>query len=551
MELLRQRFTTSLEDALDQGPYDFVIVGAGFFGCFVASKLYQLSHPKKPKVLILEAGDLWLPGHVKQYPFLTPKDLHRIPGVTAQGKVFYGPQDAWIAEKGYRQTTMVGGHSTQWDLWAPRTQPEDFADWPTRIADEVVDAMPAMELEMGLRPARPFFKGVLQDQLQVQLNRHLDQFSEFDEIRPGPFAAQGHAEQSGSLAAGPFCPLSMLLETMANDTEGHVKLVTGCRVRRFEISDQRVIGLAVRDNRQNRFAEIKIGNRTQVITTAGIRQSTRLFLESLSPRGRGYEQIGRNLNGHMKSEFHVRFPKSVLSLPDAQLLPQAALETHGADSCMQIFAVGGRHESGRPHFAEPHFEQDRVKQHSVLGDQNMLTLTLVSYTGIGGDNNRILMEKIANQDVANVQAYYRLNKNDLDNWQRHDVLAIKFLQSLIRNHGKKDELNKVEWKVGQQWLSTPPQSASQVRSPINSVGFECGTLRFSDDPDTGVLNQFGRSNGFANLYCLDSAAIPSTGAGSPVLPTLTWARIATQKLVQQWYKHAMSRPASINGKIFA
>jgi choline dehydrogenase-like flavoprotein len=54
--------------------------------------------------------------------------------------------------------------------------------------------------------------------------------------------------------------------------------------------------------------------------------------------------------------------------------------------------------------------------------------------------------------------------------------------------------------------------------PLQSVGHQCGTCRFGEDPATSVLDLHCRTHDIDNLYVVDGSFFPSS---SGVNPTLT------------------------------
>jgi choline dehydrogenase-like flavoprotein len=53
--------------------------------------------------------------------------------------------------------------------------------------------------------------------------------------------------------------------------------------------------------------------------------------------------------------------------------------------------------------------------------------------------------------------------------------------------------------------------------PLQSVGHQCGTCRFGDDPMTSVLDRDCRTHDIDNLYVVDSSFFPSIAAVNPTL----------------------------------
>ena len=57
-----------VKEANASQPFDVVIVGAGMFGGYCAEKLYRHDRSKTLRVLVLDAGALYLPTHMQNLP---------------------------------------------------------------------------------------------------------------------------------------------------------------------------------------------------------------------------------------------------------------------------------------------------------------------------------------------------------------------------------------------------------------------------------------------------------------------------------------------------
>src|SRR5262245_33857026 len=57
-----------VDAANDSKPFNIVIIGAGMFGAYCAEKLFRRDTSNKLRILVLDAGALFLPTHVNNLP---------------------------------------------------------------------------------------------------------------------------------------------------------------------------------------------------------------------------------------------------------------------------------------------------------------------------------------------------------------------------------------------------------------------------------------------------------------------------------------------------
>jgi choline dehydrogenase-like flavoprotein len=60
-----------------------------------------------------------------------------------------------------------------------------------------------------------------------------------------------------------------------------------------------------------------------------------------------------------------------------------------------------------------------------------------------------------------------------------------------------------------------------------------GTTRMSDDPKSGVTDQWGRVHGIANLYVAGSSLFPTAGWANPTLTILALALRTSEHLLER------------------
>lgn len=133
------------EATSDPGGIDVVVIGAGMYGAYCASKIYELSRerfwdPKKAlRVFVLEAGPFVLPEHTQNVSSLGFYD----PGIASPIDVGAGSRSGIRNEVwgvGWRSNQpfvglayCIGGKSLFGGGWCPRLEPSDLTQWPKDI----------------------------------------------------------------------------------------------------------------------------------------------------------------------------------------------------------------------------------------------------------------------------------------------------------------------------------------------------------------------------------------------------------------------------------
>jgi choline dehydrogenase-like flavoprotein len=94
-----------------------------------------------------------------------------------------------------------------------------------------------------------------------------------------------------------------------------------------------------------------------------------------------------------------------------------------------------------------------------------------------------------------------------------------------------DRWTKVLREVAGHHTVIPHEAYFKKRIPLEGVGHQNGTCRFGTDPGTSVLDPFCRAHELANLYVVDGAFFPSSGAVNPSLTIMANAlRVADHLL---------------------
>ena len=142
---------------------DVVVIGAGMYGGYCASKVFELSKARfgnqrsdPLRVLVLDAGPFIVPEHNQNIPDLglpTPSvfDAKSIGSGTnpQSSNIVWG--FGWRSNQRYsEQAYCVGGKGIYWGGWCPRLQRSDLEEWPAEVRDYLTVVNPANPI--GKRP---------------------------------------------------------------------------------------------------------------------------------------------------------------------------------------------------------------------------------------------------------------------------------------------------------------------------------------------------------------------------------------------------------------
>jgi choline dehydrogenase-like flavoprotein len=120
------------------------------------------------------------------------------------------------------------------------------------------------------------------------------------------------------------------------------------------------------------------------------------------------------------------------------------------------------------------------------------------------------------------------------NWQLQD-LDVKTVSEVVDALGRDaakmglGHVEKAEWLNGNaaKWVSDRQVSAHHIGGYHHM-----GTTRMSDDPKSGVTDQWGRVHGIANLYVAGSSLFPTAGWANPTLTILALALRTSEHLLE-------------------
>src|SRR5262249_50506390 len=216
------------------GPFDIVVIRAGMFGGYIADKLYRRAANIGPRVLVVDAGAVFLPPHVPDLPplpFSRPAPHLPLTGPTEQvvapnaqdpgpQNLFWGPP--WHSNQAFPGLAYcIGGRSLYWGGWSPRLTAADLgprptgqATWPTNVANYLLANYEAVETEMGVRPTTDYISGSLFEKLSA---RFASVISAGQLVEEAPLAVQGKAPESGLFPFDKYSSAYLLFDAIRED----------------------------------------------------------------------------------------------------------------------------------------------------------------------------------------------------------------------------------------------------------------------------------------------------------------------------------------------
>lgn len=365
------RYHCSLWDEAtkDSADIDVVVLGAGMYGGYCASKIYELSKARfgRPlRVLVLEAGPHVLPEHGQNNPnlgFYNPSGTQPITSganVETRNEVW---GIGWRSNQQYiGQAYCVGGKGLFWGGWCPRLQATDLAQWPSEVSDFLTQVHPsrpvstrpithndlatgnklkrgdplsgyeAVEYEIGVLPVDDFVFDPVQTAAEsirrIGLNEALRLFmtdleasidSRITQVLPAPIAVQTQSFIAGLFSLDKYSSVPAMFAAARDDhgdgrdTDLRMAIVPNCHVRLLTFRpDPEAAQRGTRTVEKilvqvgNEAKELVISPHCQVVLAMSAIESTRLALESFSLVGSGLRAPGDELMGR-NFMIHLRF----------------------------------------------------------------------------------------------------------------------------------------------------------------------------------------------------------------------------------------------------
>lgn len=520
--------------------YDVIVIGTGAGGGTLAAKLA----PTGKKLLVIERGN-YVPRE---------KDNWNSTAVNLKGK--YQTKEVWRDRDGkdlHPHTNYnVGGNTKFYGAALFRLRKEDFGE---------------IRHHSGLSPAWPISYDEFEPYYaQAELMYHVhgrrgEDPSEPPASSPYPHSAVSHeprmqqlSEDFARLGLKPFhTPLGVMLEEnnprkskciRCGTCDGYpclvyakadaqvlgvdpaleypnVTLLTDAKVARLETSASGREVSKVVVERNGAREEYSAG---AVVVSCGAINSAALLLRSAGdkhPRGlaNGSDTVGRHYMGHVNSVLMAisKCPnptvfQKTLSVNDYYLRGPDFEYPMGHISFVGKFD-GETLKAGAPAIA-PGFTLDLMATHS-------LDFWLTS-EDLPDPDNRVTLDR-----EGNIVLSYKPN-----NEEGHKRLAAK-LKDLMQ----RQTACPVHGHECHQGLFARNLFLGQ-RIPLAGVAHQNGTIRFGNDPKSSALDRNCRAHEVDNLYVVDGAFFPSSGAVNPALTIMANALRVGDHLIDRMNGHA-------------
>ena len=552
--------------------FDVVIVGAGMAGALCA---YKLSARTDLKILLLDAGenlfdDAQRAEFVKVLAVASGKGVvwpySKLPSVKSVPNPDPNPKDGkdvHLVEAGpdifkSNYLRIVGGSTWAWRGNVPRYIPSDFRlksiygvgeDWPLTYCDlEPYYCQAEIELGvsgnhdewqdlLGAHRSRPFpMPNIVQSYGDRLVKARLDGLTldvKTVHVVSTPQARNSQPYDGRSACQGnanciPVCPSGAkydagvhLRKALANGVQLKTRAVA-CRLQAE--SDGTVSTVIFKDWKDPDLKEQSVTAKTVVLALHGI-ETPRLWL--LSNLGNRSDQVGRNLMDHLAEEvvglfpepiYPFRGPQNTSSIEDFRDGPFRA--AHGA--FRMSIGNDGWGRRGRP--------ADEIEKLAWKPESKTLRKFGESLKYAIEDRiTRMFRLSYSTEQLPSPDNRVTLDKAQLDPL---GIPRPKIAYAV-------DDYSKRALVYGQDiarrlFRSIVGAEEIQPREPnleYNGAGHIMGTCRMGTDPDTSVVDPFGRSHEHPNLFVLGSSVFVTGSTGNPTL-TAAALTLRTTEVIQ-------------------
>jgi hypothetical protein len=354
-------------------------------------------------------------------------------------------------------------------------------------------------------------------------------------VEAAPLAVQGSPPSSGLFSFDKFSSVPLLTDAIredvfasgGNDAARRLFLVPHSHVTRLHASNGVVTGLEAVVDGIGRL--LPIPPSCSIVLAASAIESTRLALASFPT-----PLMGRNLMAHVRSDFTVRIPRTVLG-PLPPFLETAALLVRGVAFQrrfhLQVTAAANQaSESDELLFRMiPDLEElDRILANH---DSDKVAITIRAVGEMVGDPNTAIpntdgswmnLSPFESDEFGVPRAWVqiKLAPADLQLWQAMDQTAVALAQQVAGGS------QNVEYLYDGGWKSQPPplnRPFPEWHRGLGTTYHESGTLWMGVNPATSVTNVNGRFHHIANAFACDQSLFPTVGSVNPVLTGLCLA----------------------------
>ena len=572
-----------------------IVIGGGSFGPVFAQHLFSQDKTHSHRILILEAGPLVLTEHVQNLPMLglnPPGPVENDPGVPRAE--FWGLPWASDVKHGFPGLAYcIGGRSVFFGGWSPQLLDTAIytemprAKWSQSLVDDLNNRYFAeAAAQIGTDESNDFIDGPMHRALRKQLfdgiiNGKVSNAIPLKKLPPNPgvdaslpeavknqlkleapLAVQSKTK-SGLFPFNKFSALPLLIKTartasfssqigmpFPDDVKKRFMIVPHCRIIKLNTSIENGMGRVT--SVQTNLGDVPVSENCRVVIALGTIESTRLAL--LSFQGiTNYNQIGKNLMAHLRSNLTIRIPRTSLSSlnPAVKALQASALFVKGShqrtDGSTAYFhlqiTASGLDRPATDSEAELFKKIPDIDAFDAMRKANDNTV-VITIRGIGetesqNPDNHIRLATEKPVDEAGVQrafVTYKLTSEDFSLWDAMDKTSDDVAKVFA------NEVNFEVLTSGGMTTVAPTADLSQVvpytdmaaggrRDGMGTTHHEAGPLWMGDDPDTSVTNFDARFHFVSNAYVAGPALFPTVGSPNPMLTGVALSRRLADKFV--------------------
>ena len=585
------------DEAIPNGPFDFVIIGSGMYGAYAAAKLYELSNTfpqgkARPKILVLESGPFLVTEHVQNLTRVGSLSAHVAKPLVASGQsnIPFVPHHK-----------CVGGKSLFWGGWAPRLTDSDLEMWPREVVEYMnltgqQDGYEYVESEIGTAETTDFISGTLFEKLKLRADQVKGSVPGLTRVADPPIAVQGSAPASGLFSYDKFSSLPLLLDAIREDSgEGskpdsqrRLFLVPHVEVLKLQTDGGRVdqVLVALKNptdpGSQPKIRTLPLAENGHVILAGNTINSTRLALNSFPrPALLGEELMGRNLMFHVRGNLFWRVKRSALNLAADEQLQTAAFHVEGKTNVLpgversghyhfQFYAAANadpgsspgsfvpsaRNPEGFLYRLLPNLEDvdsmlEAQDTHAValgirtigetFGDKEtpVGTSSDVSWMNVnpfGGNGDEVYVDE-SGMEIRVPKAFVNLVEGNADKAVRDAQRSASFqLIAAMVDAPVSEAGNRDE----DDFNSNSTRKVVYIGNPATeeddngTTYHECGTLWMGENPEDSVTDVNGRFHHVSNASCVDQALFPTAGSANPVPTGITLCRKVVRGLLDRF-----------------
>lgn len=526
-------------------PFDVVVIGAGMAGGYCAEKVYRKAKEKGAnlRILVLDAGSLFLTQHEQNYPGINPStgpeaivtsnsgSLHPDPGVQVGVWGYPWRSNQNLAPLAY----CIGGRSLFWGGWCPRLTDHDLQPaWPAEAVAILQQNYPFVEDEIGVSSER---HEPLNDALKSAFQAAVAGTGMT--VEDSKLAVQSQPPAGNLFAFDKYSSANLLISAIREDAQRgpdpanrSIMVVPHANVTRLQNDGTQVTGLEVFVNGQRRTltAGNELKRNFKVVVATSTIEATRLALNSFPVDG-----MGSNLMVHLRDDITVTVPRSVLTTA-----PRAPLETGTLLIRGSVPTVGGRAFHLQVLAASSLDADPDVHVFSQVPDLDLLNDLTAKQSP---DTIRIVFravgETIGDRSIAPPDGPKDLNKKwvnltkDPDNLEFLNVpRAWVNLPEISDDVTVRTFMNQQALQLAHKLVADPAQVTveKQSNSDLGSTYHEAGTL-WMGLAGQSLTNQDGRFHHIANAYVAGPALFPTIGSANPTLTALALARNTASVIV--------------------